>query len=65
MQSIKSVTNLIYGVPKAAKFLRTIASRQLSVSCTKYGSFNVQDQEDFEDRVLKSETPIIVDFHAK
>merc|ERR1712071_175885 len=28
-------------------------------------SFNVQDQEDFQKRVLKSTVPIIVDFHAK
>ena len=28
-------------------------------------SFNVQDEADFETRVLKSERPVIVDFHAR
>lgn len=27
-------------------------------------SFKVQDPEDFSERVLKSQVPIIVDFHA-
>ncbi|XP_066960481.1 thioredoxin, mitochondrial-like [Macrobrachium rosenbergii] len=29
------------------------------------GAFNIQDEEDFTDRVLKSSTPVVVDFHAQ
>ena len=28
-------------------------------------TFNVQDNEDFEERVIKSKMPVIVDFHAE
>ena len=28
-------------------------------------SFNVQDQEDFQKRVLASPVPVLIDFHAK
>ncbi|KAA0706299.1 Thioredoxin, mitochondrial [Triplophysa tibetana] len=32
---------------------------------TRSVSFNVQDQEDFTDRVVNSELPVLVDFHAQ
>jgi len=55
------------------KMLRVNQFKQLANSfqrsiCTSprlTQSFNVQDQEDFQKRVLKSTVPIIVDFHAK
>ncbi|KAL0993066.1 hypothetical protein UPYG_G00102800 [Umbra pygmaea] len=28
-------------------------------------SFNIQDQEDFTERVLKNELPVLIDFHAQ
>ncbi|KAJ7330145.1 hypothetical protein JRQ81_016319 [Phrynocephalus forsythii] len=28
-------------------------------------TFNVQDGDDFQDRVLKSQTPVVIDFHAQ
>ncbi|XP_066489680.1 thioredoxin, mitochondrial isoform X2 [Tiliqua scincoides] len=28
-------------------------------------TFNIQDGEDFQDRVLKSQTPVVIDFHAQ
>ena len=30
----------------------------------KFELFNVQDADDFKERVLQSSTPVIVDFHA-
>ncbi|XP_076337261.1 thioredoxin, mitochondrial-like [Tachypleus tridentatus] len=38
--------------------------RTLASSSCLWDSFNVQDNADFEDRVLKSSVPVIVDFHA-
>jgi len=48
--------------------IRQIANgfqRSICTSRTLKQSFNVQDQDDFQERVLKSTVPIIVDFHAK
>ncbi|XP_020643413.1 thioredoxin, mitochondrial isoform X2 [Pogona vitticeps] len=28
-------------------------------------TFNIQDGDDFQDRVLKSQTPVVIDFHAQ
>ncbi|XP_074648235.1 thioredoxin, mitochondrial-like [Tubulanus polymorphus] len=42
--------------PSAAYLCNSIYSRNIS--------FNVQDSDDFQDRVLDSKTPVIVDFHA-
>uniref|UniRef100_A0A8C5RSU9 Thioredoxin 2 n=1 Tax=Laticauda laticaudata TaxID=8630 RepID=A0A8C5RSU9_LATLA len=28
-------------------------------------TFNVQDEDDFQDRVLKSQKPVVIDFHAQ
>ncbi|XP_061495005.1 thioredoxin, mitochondrial isoform X2 [Rhineura floridana] len=28
-------------------------------------TFNIQDEDDFQDRVLKSEKPVVIDFHAQ
>ncbi|XP_026180284.1 thioredoxin, mitochondrial [Mastacembelus armatus] len=61
----------------ASSSLRPVTSRVsfLSPSCAlprplphsfrREVSFNVQDQEDFTDRVINSELPVLVDFHAQ
>ena len=42
-----------------------VLRRGIANSAVSNLSFNVQDQEDFQKRVLEATTPIIVDFHAK
>lgn len=37
----------------------------LNHSSRREVSFNVQDQEDFTERVINSELPVLVDFHAQ
>ncbi|KAM3914257.1 thioredoxin, mitochondrial [Leptodactylus fuscus] len=39
--------------------------RKIHVSHTCGVTFNVQNKDDFQDRVVGSETPMIVDFHAQ
>ncbi|KAJ8264052.1 hypothetical protein GJAV_G00144520 [Gymnothorax javanicus] len=39
-------------------------SRSLSLTSTIRVTFNVQDAEDFTDRVINSNLPVLVDFHA-
>ncbi|XP_029014638.1 thioredoxin, mitochondrial [Betta splendens] len=41
------------------------SSRSLTRSSQRKVSFNVQDQEDFTERVVNSELPVLVDFHAQ
>lgn len=51
-----------------AKVFESFSNLQISkcYSTSSEGtSFNVQDEEDFNSRVLKKETPVIVDFHAE
>ncbi|KAF2358210.1 Thioredoxin [Trinorchestia longiramus] len=36
----------------------------LSSTAARKAMFNVQDEEDFKKRVIDSDTPVIVDFHA-
>ncbi|XP_057371041.1 thioredoxin, mitochondrial-like [Daphnia carinata] len=44
----------------------SVFRRSLSIGRTaSYQSFNVQDQEDFQKRVLNASTPVLVDFHAR
>ncbi|XP_063048463.1 thioredoxin, mitochondrial [Engraulis encrasicolus] len=38
--------------------------RALPVTSRREVSFNVQDQEDFTERVINSELPVVIDFHA-
>lgn len=45
-------------------------ARNLSVSSKKFAeeksyNFNVQDEDDFQKRVIQSKTPTVVDFHAE
>ncbi|KAM6966560.1 thioredoxin, mitochondrial [Tautogolabrus adspersus] len=39
--------------------------RSLPHTSSRGVSFNVQDQEDFTDRVINSDLPVLVDFHAQ
>ncbi|KAJ8363452.1 hypothetical protein SKAU_G00122830 [Synaphobranchus kaupii] len=39
-------------------------SRSLSLTSARHVSFNVQDSEDFTERVINSDLPVLVDFHA-
>nr|XP_024643365.1 thioredoxin, mitochondrial [Macaca nemestrina] len=39
---------------------RTIYTTRISLT-----TFNIQDGPDFQDRVVNSETPVVVDFHAQ
>lgn len=41
---------------------------QVRALCTKPGEgmiINIQDEQDFEDRVINNEKPVVVDFHAR
>merc|ERR1712168_1260152 len=42
-----------------------IESRAINTTSATRALFNVQDEEDFTERVLKSTTPVVVDFHAQ
>ncbi|XP_071965066.1 thioredoxin, mitochondrial-like [Antedon mediterranea] len=50
---------------KSKKFTQvSYRSCLLHTSTTQQISFNVQDEEDFKARVLESNKPVLVDFHA-
>lgn len=59
MQRVFTKTNLINQISYV--YRRPVSTA--GFACRQ--SFNVQDQEDFQKRVLNSTTPVIVDFHAK
>ncbi|XP_075038812.1 thioredoxin, mitochondrial [Mixophyes fleayi] len=40
-------------------------ARKISMSPSCRVTFNVQNKDDFQDRVVGSETPVVVDFHAQ
>ncbi|KAM4651832.1 thioredoxin, mitochondrial [Discoglossus pictus] len=42
-----------------------VAARPISTSPLCRNTFNVQDADDFQERVVGSETPVVVDFHAQ
>ncbi|XP_015265681.1 PREDICTED: thioredoxin, mitochondrial [Gekko japonicus] len=44
---------------------RAAATRTFSTTQVFRDTFNVQDGDDFQDRVLKSQKPVVVDFHAQ
>ncbi|XP_033630658.1 thioredoxin, mitochondrial-like [Asterias rubens] len=56
------------GTPAATRILNSAVSEQSRKLSTaeppSYEEFNVQDKDDFIERVLKSPVPIMVDFHA-
>ncbi|MBN3298252.1 THIOM protein, partial [Amia calva] len=45
--------------------LSSSSSRSLSLSARHGVSFNVQDGEDFTERVVNSSLPVLIDFHAQ
>ncbi|XP_047216031.1 LOW QUALITY PROTEIN: thioredoxin, mitochondrial-like [Girardinichthys multiradiatus] len=60
-----SFSTSLHPVPSRVSFLTP--SRSLAVSHTLHRavSFNVQDNEDFTDRVINNDLPVLVDFHAQ
>lgn len=61
-----SLCTRTHGLPSttaASPVLTTARTIHASPSCSV--TFNVQNKDDFEDRVIGSDTPIIVDFHAQ
>jgi len=59
-------TKLLLNYPKYKNaFIYSINSRFIHLSRSRKAVFNVQDEDDFEERVIKSATPVIVDFHAQ
>ncbi|XP_062989548.1 thioredoxin, mitochondrial [Elgaria multicarinata webbii] len=46
-------------------FAAVPASRTFSTTQVFRHTFNVQDVDDFQARVLKSQTPVVIDFHAQ
>ncbi|KAK4319442.1 hypothetical protein Pmani_009621 [Petrolisthes manimaculis] len=43
----------------------SIITRGLGTTRGRTAAFHVQDNDDFQDRVLNSDTPVVVDFHAQ
>lgn len=50
---------------QAKNVMTTISSRLVSTTVSRKGSFKVQDDKDFLEKVEKSKDTIIVDFFAK
>ncbi|CAG9761651.1 unnamed protein product [Ceutorhynchus assimilis] len=48
-----------------SKTLSSMGIRSVATSAIKRGSFKVQDEDDFVDKVQNSKEPVIVDFFAK
>ncbi|KAI7804140.1 thioredoxin, mitochondrial [Triplophysa rosa] len=58
-----SYSSSLTSSPAVQPFLmRSLPRPLLHTRCV---SFNVQDQDDFTDRVINSELPVLVDFHAQ
>ncbi|XP_054844436.1 thioredoxin, mitochondrial [Eublepharis macularius] len=51
--------------PSSAIAAPAAATRTFSTTQVFRDTFNVQDGDDFQDRVLKSQKPVVVDFHAQ
>jgi len=49
--------------PRVWNHLR-VNLRSLSLSSQRFETFTVQDEEDFQEKVIKSDKPVIVDFNA-
>lgn len=41
------------------------ASHRITLMSLRRASFNVQDKEDFTERVINSQLPVLIDFHAQ
>ncbi|XP_016345061.1 thioredoxin, mitochondrial [Sinocyclocheilus anshuiensis] len=53
----------VRGVPAGVSCSSSFSSR-LNASCTSV-SFSVQDHDDFTQRVINSQLPVLIDFHAQ
>lgn len=51
--------------PSTLRNVASLSKRALGTSTTKLGSFKVQDDKDFLEKVENSKDPVIVDFFAK
>ncbi len=61
---VEYLTNL--SVPRGNSLNKSLSSRLFSdKKALEPVSFNVQSQEEFDDLVLNSDIPVIVDFHAE
>ncbi|KAI4876042.1 hypothetical protein NFI96_021039 [Prochilodus magdalenae] len=61
--SSSSYSSTVSPAPRSQHFLSR--SRSLPLISSRAVSFNVQDQEDFTERVINSELPVVIDFHAQ
>lgn len=46
------------------KILKPIFNRNLCFTSVNRKIFKIQDEQDFEDRVVKSDKPVVIDFQA-
>lgn len=46
------------------KILKPIFNRNISFTIVNRKIFKIQDEQDFEDRVVKSDKPVVIDFQA-
>lgn len=66
LAQLASATNRALWKDLEGRFLAPLVpARGLKTTSTDRALFNVQDEEDFTERVLKSSTPVVVDFHAQ
>ena len=50
---------------RSSRGFQGVQHRNFKVSASKQDIFNIQDKEDFKERVLNSDKPVLIDFHAK
>jgi thiol-disulfide isomerase/thioredoxin len=48
----------------SARVARGAVTRSLTVSAMRRDTFTIQDEDDFQEKVLKNPDPVIVDFSA-
>uniref|UniRef100_A0A1A8FED8 Thioredoxin, mitochondrial n=1 Tax=Nothobranchius korthausae TaxID=1143690 RepID=A0A1A8FED8_9TELE len=60
-----SFSTSLHPVPSRVSFLAPSQTPSLGHTPCRAVSFNVQDNEDFTERVINSQLPILVDFHAQ
>ncbi|XP_053577351.1 thioredoxin, mitochondrial [Bombina bombina] len=76
VRSLRLTTPSLYIALSGAARVHGPLARHRSVPCSAVNrfiatssvcrvTFNVQDAEDFQERVIGSETPVVVDFHAQ
>lgn len=51
-------------ISRIVPILRTVSPRSIHTSAVVSSIFKVQTPEEFEEKVLKSKTPVVVDFFA-